>query len=329
MYRNFILGHLMILGLVACNKPATPATATTGDGSAEGTKSEEGGETIVEPTMVGGAFLVCAKDETMPQRDYHIAAGCRLEDQDQTPFKIPDGVTSTLEVYDPLNSPISSSLIEKTSNGSWDWRVYVPAAAAWTNESLVKFVKNNADVGGASTSIALAEASSSEFVSITLGSIHDYALGTGVESCATESGNTRVDAGNMMIIPFFYSIPNGTDKFAITLKDYCIGGSGEQSFEVKVLKGTKSIFSKSYDASTKTVLIPGVVFEAGIYHLIIKVSAGGMLIPKIKFIANNADPLNVGKPVFQISDAPVDQGKTPTTFEKEESGNIAASSSTN
>jgi len=148
MIRNFILGPLLILGLVACNKPATPATATTGDGSAEGTKSEEGGETIVEPTMVGGAFLVCAKDEMMPQKSDHIAAGCRLEDQDQTPFKMPDGVTSTLEVYDPFNSPISSSLIEKASNGSWDWRVYVPMEAAWTNESLVKFVKDSADVGG-------------------------------------------------------------------------------------------------------------------------------------------------------------------------------------
>ena len=132
----------------------------------------------------------------------------------------------------------------------------------------------------------------------------------------------------MIIVPF-YSIDSDAGKFAITIKDFCIGSSIGQTVEVEIIKGNSKAFSRSFNEASKSILIPGMTFNAGIYHLVIKVSSGGILIPHIKFITTNPKLLNIGKPVFQVSDAPVDQGIAPTTFDKEEGGNIAASSSTN
>jgi len=315
---------------MACNKPATPTTATTGDGSAEGTKSEEGGESIVEPTMIGGAFLVCAKDESMQQKDNHVAAGCRVEDKDKMPYKLPSGITSSLEVYDPFNSPISSSLVQRNeAGGTWDWRVYVPMEIAWTNESLVKFVKNSDAVGSASTEINLAQAGASEYASVTLGAIHDYALGDGAASCSLEAGNDRVSIGDTMVVPFYYSYPSAGSKVAITIKDLCFTEASNQNLSVTLLKGAATKFSQSVTATSNSVLVPGVTLESGIYHLVLKATSGGALFPKIKFIVQNSDFLQLGIPVKSISSAPVDGGVTPSSFDKEDSANIFATSTIN
>lgn len=326
--RKFWLGiNLVALGLISCvqnTQPTSSAAPASGEkDQSESTKSEEGASAIEEPVSVGGAFLVCAKDETITQKDGHVAAGCRIADKDKNPITLPEDINSQLEVYDPFNSPIASNLIQKMPvGGKWNWQIYVPKVDAWTNESLVKFVKNSAEVGGASTAVDLrTAAAASEIASVTLGVTHDYVLGSTPSNCAAEAGNDQVDAGDTLVVPFYFS-NIGTQKVAITIKDYCFETNSSTSLSIQLKKGGSLKYEKTFTSDAGPILIPGTVMEAGIYHLVISRNKGSVRLNHINFIVSKSMYLGIGKPVFKEADAPQDTGVTPTNFLKEDSNNI-------
>ncbi len=127
------LGVLALSILWGCSPQAfqSKAKTDTSSPSAEVEKNEDAeDETIAEPVMVGGSYLICMKDETIATSGAdRVGVGCRIGDIEKKSNISDVLAASPIIIVSAQNRPESSPSVPAAAASPWHWTTDVPIAA--------------------------------------------------------------------------------------------------------------------------------------------------------------------------------------------------------
>lgn len=151
----FGVALLLVLINVGCSSTSLPQIRLTTNTSSSGEdnsyrKNEDqqlGGRSLPEdsanePISVGGAFLYCKTDDSLPEQKDSIPMGCALV-MNQQRVDLPP-TQATADVYNAAQEPFVAKVVPLEDHELWNWAVYAPSSMSLTDARVEMMLGFNA-----------------------------------------------------------------------------------------------------------------------------------------------------------------------------------------
>ena len=256
-----------------------PKKKTDADGSRKLTDikdrdtSEDDDETVNEPVMVSGAYLVCALDPSVKADKGGSGAGCRIQNhQTGQKMTIPPQVDAQIAVYDVFNISIESSIAYRPAADRWHWTFEIPSKELAGAKAEARLVHKPTGVGR--EYVAPIDGAPPPTVHLEeLGAVGDFHLGDNNFSTNANYGCVdqlqRIEySGKILHVPFTVS-PVGA-KVGISFEGIC--GINRSTNYTALMHAGKDVEVKLFSKNAPTMVMAGFAAESGEYLIEIEAS---------------------------------------------------------